>query len=222
MTVTNNKNYEDKFFFIDNLLFWGDINFRIFPWRVKNITVYESLIAELLLRKTTALQVEKVYSSFLEAFPSSEKLLYSPVQDIEKIIKPLGLYQQRVKVLKDISKVLVEKGIPKSIDEIKALPHVGIYIPNAVSCFCLGKRVPVIDANVVRIYSRFLGLNGPRDVRRNKEVKKIAWEMLPCKNYIKYNYALLDFGALVCKGRGRPKCKECPVESSCNFRKEFT
>jgi len=31
-----------------------------------------------------------------------------------------------------------------------------------------------------------------------------------------YNYALLDFGALVCR-YGKPKCKVCPLNKSCDY-----
>jgi len=209
--------YGNEEFFVDQLLIWGKNNFRLFPWRIPGIGVYESLIAELLLRKTTAAQVEKVYPKFLRVFPRPEKLLESPASSLEDIVKPLGLYKQRVKVLKDIAGVLVTKGLPRSLDEMRELPHVGIYIPNAIACFCLGERVPLIDANVSRIYSRFFGLNGPRDVRRNKEVQDLAWQLLPESKFIEFNYALLDFGALVCKGRGKPKCGDCPVNTGCKF-----
>ncbi|KAF1083758.1 A/G-specific adenine glycosylase [Sporotomaculum syntrophicum] len=209
--------YGHEKFFTNQLLLWGNNNYRLFPWRIHGIGVYESLIAELLLRKTTASQVLKVYPEFLCAFPRPEKLLESPTSSLENIIKPLGLYKQRVKVLTDIARVLVTKGLPRSLDEIRELPHVGIYIPNAIACFCLGERVPVIDTNVSRIYSRFFGLNGPRDVRRNKEVQNLAWQLLPESGFVEFNYALLDFGALVCKGRGKPRCGNCPVNTRCQL-----
>lgn len=209
--------YEPRSFFTNQLLLWGKNNFRFFPWRISGIGVYESLIAELLLRKTTASQVLKVYPEFLRVFPRPEKLLESSTSHLEDIIKPLGLYKQRAKVLKDIARVLVTKGLPQSLDKIRELPHVGIYIPNAIACFCLGERVPVIDSNICRIYSRIFGLNGPRDVRRNKEVQNLAWKLLPKDKFIEFNYALLDFGALVCKGRGQPMCVECPVNTCCKL-----
>lgn len=211
--------YDDKdLFFIERLILWGKVNFRIFPWRKQGITVFESLIAELLLRKTSSIQVINIYQDFINRFSGPEELLVASDYDIIELIKPLGLYKQRVRVLKDIASILINQGLPRSLIELKKLPHVGNYIANAVSCFCLGERVAIIDTNIIRIISKFYGLSGSTDARRNKDVVLIAKDLLPIENFVDYNYALLDFGALVCTGRSKPKCDLCVIRAKCDYQ----
>jgi A/G-specific adenine glycosylase len=59
--------------FCSLLLEWWEKNKRDFPWR-RTSDSYALLIAELLLRKTTAKQVERAYKAFLARYPDPESL----------------------------------------------------------------------------------------------------------------------------------------------------
>jgi len=45
---------------------------------------------------------------------------------------------------------------------------------------------------------------------------EIADMLAPEENNQNFNYALLDFGALVCR-YGIPKCKACPIKKICDY-----
>jgi len=70
------------------------LNKRDFLWR-RTINPYEILIAELLLRKTTAKQVESLYVKFLYRYPSPEALSKALERDTEDTIKSLGIEHKK-------------------------------------------------------------------------------------------------------------------------------
>ena len=47
------------------VLAWASVNGRTFPWREPGSTPYRILIAELLLKRTTAIAASRLYTAFL-------------------------------------------------------------------------------------------------------------------------------------------------------------
>ena len=62
---------------------WGRDNCREFPWRMPNITPYESIVAEMLLRRTRAETVKKMYSGFIVRYPDFISLSRAPISDLQ-------------------------------------------------------------------------------------------------------------------------------------------
>jgi A/G-specific adenine glycosylase len=81
-------------------------NGRDFPWR-RTSDPYKILIAEVLLQKTGVKPVEKVWTAFIQRYPSIEALASASTEDIENIIRPLGI-QKRAKVLLEIAQTVVQ------------------------------------------------------------------------------------------------------------------
>tara|TARA_B100000315_G_scaffold35517_1_gene30157 strand:+ start:3765 stop:4229 length:465 start_codon:yes stop_codon:yes gene_type:complete len=145
----------DTNFFVRKILKWGKINRRIFTWR-ETSNPYAILIAEILLQRTAASQVEAIYLKFIGEFPTADTLSEASIQDIANIIKPLGL-KYRASRLKDIAVKIVENHqglIPESKDELVQLKGIGEYVSNAVLCFAFGKDVPLVDTNIARVVQR--------------------------------------------------------------------
>ena len=210
---------DDRHFFVDHILSWGRNNLRSFPWRRDGATLYGILVAEMLLRKTTSSQVSSVYPEFLARFPNSEALQAAPSDAVRETVRSLGLHKQRAAALKGVADYICEWGEPRDYDDIVSMPHVGQYIAGAVSCFALGERRPIVDTNVIRLYSRFFGLSGAKDNRRNHQVRGLADETLPEDDYVLFNYSILDFAASICTGRGKPRCTSCPLAERCEYTK---
>lgn len=94
---------------------------------------------------------------------------------------------------------------------------IGDHISSAVQCFAFNEPVPIVDANVIRVLSRFFGLEWPvKTAMQKSTVYSIARDLIPIDNAQFYNYALLDFGALVCK-HYNPLCNECIIVGLCCF-----
>lgn len=197
---------------------WHSNNGRPFPWRIPDTTPYELLIAEMLLRRTRAELVARIWPTVVQLYPSVRALATARPQELRQLLRPLGFGDMRASALTELARLLIEKhdgNIPTSTDTLMQLPHVGLYSANALAVFAFNTRRAVVDANVIRIYSRMFALtNLTMKSRRSPRVWRFANRLLPRNQPREYNYALLDLGALVCKPR-LPRCFECPLMEWC-------
>ena len=105
--------------------------------------------------------------------------------------------------------------LPNNRKKLQEIRGIGDYISSAVQCFAFNEPVPIVDANVIRVLSRVFGLEWPvKTAMQKSTVYSIARDLIPIDNAQFYNYALLDFGALVCK-HYNPLCNECPIVGRC-------
>ncbi len=204
-----------------NLLRWYKRNKREFPWRFCK-DPYQVLVSEILLQKTDAPKVIPVYENFVRRYSKVGKLQLACLSDVKKILKSLGLLY-RAKRLISIGKYLSiyhQGQVPSKKDQLLKMKGVGEYVGSAVLCFAFNKRVPIVDSNIVRLFQRIFGYESskkrPRD---DPSLWQLAELLLPDRNVKDYNYALLDFSALVCTGRN-PRHEICPLKSICRYYKK--
>lgn len=206
--------------FQKRVIFWYRQKGRVFYWRTHALNAWQWLVLELLLKKTRAETVERAFPSLVAKYSEPKVVVQASDLELESDLRNLGLYRQRRMALKLIAeKILSEHSgrTPSDQASLASLPHVGLYITNAVLCFGHGKRRPVVDSNIARVLTRFHGLEMPKDARE-KWIWKLAEKFLPSKNYREYNYGLLDLGALICKKRN-PKCSICCLKDICSYAK---
>jgi A/G-specific adenine glycosylase len=192
---------------------------RLFPWRKPGIPPFELLAAELLLVQTKAEDVARVWPTLIARYPSPERLARAQTRYLTRLLQPLGLQNQRARALKELSLAIVKRfggDVPQSMPELLSLPHVGLYVASAVSCFNHGRRVPIVDANVIRVFGRIIGVDAGKELRRCPKIWETAWGLLPTKNFARHNYGLLDFAAQVCRTRA-PLCSSCQLNATCAY-----
>lgn len=197
---------------------WFRKNGRSFPWRNGGTTAFGVLTAEVLLRQTRADMVAEVWPSLVSAYPDALSLAAANRSALVSQVSGLGLGQQRTKALIELGRALVSRfngKVPRDIQQLEELPHVGLYSARAIACFAFGRRVPVVDVNVVRVISRLKGVPSVPDIRRAKHIWRLAWRMLPTRNAKQHNYGLLDFAATICRPRN-PLCSACPLAKKCS------
>ena len=208
-----------KEFFARNLLEWGNDNHRNLSWR-KDLSPYKVLISELMLQRTTSTQVELVFPIFISKYPNTKKLISNNSEELMKIIKPLGLYQRRLKVFQTIAKQIKQDfsgKIPNDYDDLIKLFGVGIYIANALLSFSFNEKVPIVDTNIIRIFQRFFNFQSDKKyIESDKKIWEFAESLIPETEYQLYNYSLLDFGSLICKSKN-PECNKCILQKKCYF-----
>lgn len=192
---------------------------RPFPWRRDRTTAFQLLIAEVLLRQTKADDVVPVWRELVRKYPTPLSLSRAGTLHLQRTLRCLGLHNQRAEALVKVAQHLLRKcagRVPRTLQKLQAIPHVGQYTAAALACFKFGQRVPIVDANVMRVLGRIAGSNYGNDLRRNKKVWEHAWCILPIKDFKLHNYGILDFGAAICKPR-KPSCPTCPLLSNCKF-----
>jgi A/G-specific adenine glycosylase len=215
------KMHSKKGLFADLLLKWWRKNKRDFPWRHTK-DPYSVLVAEMLLRKTTAQQVERLYSSFLAMYPNPKMLAEADKKNLEILLRPLGMERKRAELFKKFGLAVEEKHngkIPSELCGLLKLPGVGMYAANAVLSFSYSKDVPLLDTNFIRVVQRVFGVKSqkPRP-REDKKMWSFAQSLIPPGNSRNFNLAVLDFAALMCKAR-KPKCESCPIKVVCSYYK---
>jgi len=199
---------------VDALLNWAEASGRNPPWRSVS-EPYLLAVAELLLQKTKASDVEPVWTELTSRFPTAASLAEAQDDDIRKAIVALGLGRQRTGRLKAMATAMM------SSRDFDALPGLGPY-GSAIVSLSVGRgphKVPV-DGNIARVVCRYHGLRFERGEPRKKSQVREAVETLlsgqeDSGGKLRLVYALVDLGAGVC-GR-TPSCQVCPLAATCSF-----
>ena len=202
------------------LLNWFRKEGQKYPFR-ETSDPYKILVCEILLRKTRAEQVAKIYSHFFAKFPTVESLSNAPEEEIAKIIKSLGIIR-RAKDLSIIAKKIVDVydgTIPDKESELISLPGVGSYVANCILLFGYGKNFgSPIDTNVNRVLSRVLGYEKFRSWSPKDEIIQTYSSLAPTRNRRSFHHALIDLAHSICKFKN-PECTICPISEFCNYSK---
>lgn len=190
------------------LSLWFDSNGRSFPWRSSR-DVYSLLVAEVLLQKTNAGKVAPAYEQVLRAYPSAQALADADRDDLRRIIAPLGIISKADTLRSMATGLSAWRGQKPTVEKLLKLSGVGDYIARAVVIHAAGKRLPLIDPNFLRILDRVFDVRSKRPrPRTDMQLWEVAKLLTPRRKVSRHVYAMLDFGALVCKAR-RPLCRDC-------------
>jgi A/G-specific adenine glycosylase len=201
---------------------WGDVHRRDFPWRHTQ-NPYEILVAELLVQRTRASQVEPVYQNFLQRWPDIRSLAHARERDLKSVIRTLGLAYRVTRIRRLAAQIMRLFGgtIPETLPELERLYGSGFgdYMSHAILSFAFSRDVPVVDKNVERILKRVFSLSARADAHRDPNLWAFAGNLVPAGKSREYNWSLLDFGALACTPRN-PQCSACTLLELCEFGKE--
>ena len=107
--------------------------------------------------------------------------------------------------------------LPRTASALATLPGIGPYTAAAIASICFGEHVPVVDGNVARVFSRYLGWQD--DFRKLPARDKLAHWLQPQMAGIEipgdFNQAMMELGALICLPH-TPACAQCPLSATCH------
>ena len=178
------------------------------PWRL--------LVMGRLSAQCTDARVNIVCRELFSVFPTAEAMAYGDLAEIERIVKPCGLYRMKASGIKDASRMLIEDfggELPRDMDELLKLPGVGRKIANLLLGDVFGLPSVVCDTHCMRICGRF-GMYR-EDLRDPVKIEKILLELLPEGEGSDFCHRIVNFGREVCPARS-PKCTECPIRDLCH------
>ncbi|MFX1607239.1 MAG: hypothetical protein ACFFDD_15240 [Promethearchaeota archaeon] len=199
----------------EKIVEWFNLHGRDYPWRITK-DPYQILIAEILLRRTTASAVARVFNDFVARFDTPAQMARARESTIARSLMSLGLQSMRARQLKKTSSIIVKKyqgEIPRSQEALESLPGVGLYIASAVRNFAFGEAVPLLDGNVIHFLSRVFGTQfaGPTDRKALEFVTQFG-EPHQAELY----WGIIDIVATICLRR-TPRCTICPVSTACKW-----
>ena len=196
---------------------WGSTQTIHFPWR-RSANKFHALVAEVMLQRTRANQVKQVYETFCSSFPTAHSAALAPTEKLRKVLKPLGL-PHRIPQVRRLAQYIARNGgkIPADHKSLTSLPAVGEYVATAFLLFhgrTSGR--PLVDANVVRLYSRYFGLPlHTVETRRSTSFRAQASRIQGPRFRSVDGYTTLDFCRMVCTST--PRCSECILRLSCVY-----
>jgi A/G-specific adenine glycosylase len=141
--------------FQQELLAWYAAEGRDLPWR-RTSDPYAILVSEIMLQQTQVRTVVPYYERFLARFPTLAALAAAPLAEVKAITDPLG-YKVRGERLKRIAETAMERyggTLPRSEEELLALPGIGRYTAGAIRSFAFREDAPILDTNVLRLLVR--------------------------------------------------------------------
>jgi A/G-specific adenine glycosylase len=192
---------------------------RDLPWR-KDRDAYRIWVSEVMLQQTQVATVIPYFERFLAAFPTLAGLAAATEQQVLRLWEGLGYYR-RARDLHRAAKVIVATHgatFPREPESLRGVPGMGRYTANAVLSQAFEKRLPILEANSVRVLCRLFGKadDPTRNPLRNW-LWQAAEEILPHKHVGHFNQAMMELGALVCTPAA-PACGKCPLRGKCVAR----
>jgi A/G-specific adenine glycosylase len=207
----------DKKKMVGQLLAWWDEGHASLPWR-ENPKPYAIWVSEIMLQQTQISTVIPYYERWMARFPSVQALAEATLDDVLKQWEGLGYYSRARNMHAAAQTIVAQYGghLPDTVSELLALPGIGRYTAGAIASIAFDKQVPVLDGNVIRVFSRLTDL--AEDISRST-TKKTLWQLagrlVPKERPGEYNEALMELGQQICLPRS-PDCQRCPLVNLCH------
>ena len=177
---------------------------------------YELLIAIVMSAQTTDKRVNMVNKVLFKKYQSIKELSEASLEDIEKIIKPIGTYKKKAVFIKEIATKLINdniKVIPNDREYLSSFPGVGRKTINVFLSVIYNEPLVAVDNHVNRVSKRLKLAKDGDDVL---EVEKKLMKKIPKDKWNKVHHQLVFFGRYKCKSIS-PLCTDCKLKDICKY-----
>jgi len=198
------------------LIAWFGRSARDLPWR-GTTDLYAIWISEVMLQQTQVATVTAYFERFLRQFPNVTSLAAADEQQVLRLWEGLGYYRRARQMHAAARQIATEhRGqFPTHIDAVRALPGIGRYTAGAILSIGTGARLPILEANTIRVLSRLSAFRGdPLAASGQKHLWSLAEAILPGKQVGTFNQALMELGSQLCTPKA-PACERCPIAAHC-------
>ena len=180
------------------------------PLPLKHKDPYTLLVATILSAQCTDARVNQVTPSLFALADTPEKMAKLPLQTIEEVIKPCGLYRNKAKAIVETSRILAEKyggQVPADLEALEQLPGVGHKTASVVAVQAFGIPAFPVDTHIHRLAKRWKLTEG-KTVRQTEEDLK---RLFPPETWPKLHLQIIYYGRQYCPARGHSldKCMIC-------------
>lgn len=159
---------------------------------------YHILISCLLSLRTRDIVTYPVSKELFKHVCTPYEMLKLSVAQLEKILKPLGFYKRKARILHDVSRALIDYfhgKVPNTEKELLAIKHVGRKTANLVLSMAFDIPAICVDTHVHRI-ANHLGLVHTKTPEQTEIALK---KIVPQKYWSKINDVFVRWGQNVCK-----------------------
>lgn len=180
------------------------------PWRL--------MVMARLSAQCTDKRVNEVCQVLFDRFPTYEALAAAPLEEVEAIVRPCGLYHVKAReIIAECAMLRDEYNgrVPDTMEALLRFPGVGRKVANLL----LGDlyKIPaiVVDTHCIRLSGRWglipQGLKEPAKIER---ILTAALSDLTGSAQSDFCHRIVLFGREYCSARA-PRCGECPLKALC-------
>lgn len=169
-----------------------------------------------MLQQTQVSVVTSYFERWMERFPTIEILANAPIEDVLKLWEGLGYYSRARHLHEGARFVMAQhQGVLPSDPQLLAkINGIGPYTQGAIRSFAFRQKAAAVDGNVLRVLSRFYGVEEAIDLPRTRaHITRLAEDFLPDVEPWVMSEALIELGAMVCKKVAN--CAACPLQKGC-------
>jgi endonuclease-3 len=175
----------------------------------------ELLIATILSAQCTDVKVNQVTETLFKKYHSAKDYANANLTELEEEIRPTGFYRNKAKSIQKCCQELEARfggEVPKTMDELVALPGVGRKTANVILGNAFGTPGIVVDTHVHRVSQR-IGLT------KSDDPVKIEFDLMdivPKEEWTHFSNLLIWHGRKICVAR-KPLCEICPIVKLCDY-----
>jgi endonuclease-3 len=175
---------------------------------------YQLLVATILAAQSTDKTINTITPALFVKYPDANALAQADQTELEKLIVKSGFFRNKAKHLIGMAQAVVTRHggeIPRTMDELCALPGVARKTANVVLGSALGIDVGVVvDTHVTRLAAR-LGLTTHTDPVK---IEHDLMAILPKEQWTPFAHRLIWHGRRVCIAK-KPDCEHCTLAPLC-------
>lgn len=171
------------------------------PIPLKHADAFTLLVAVVLSAQCTDKRVNEVTPELFALAANAEKMARLPVPEIQRIIRPCGLAPQKSKAISELSKIIVQKHggrVPRTFEELEALPGVGHKTASVVMSQAWGVPAFPVDTHIHRLACRWGLSDGSNVVQTERDLKKL----FPAAHWNALHLRIIYYGREHCTARG--------------------
>jgi endonuclease-3 len=176
---------------------------------------YQLLVAVVLSAQATDASVNIATRPLFEHIKTPRHMIALGEERLREAIKTIGLFNTKAKNVIALSQALIDKNrgqVPRTREELRALPGVGRKTANVVLNTAFGEETFAVDTHVFRVCNR-TGLAPGKNV---DEVEAKLEKIVPQPFRRDAHHWLILHGRYICKAR-LPECWRCPVIDLCRY-----
>ena len=162
---------------------------------------YTLLIAVLLSAQSTDVRVNKITPLLFARAKTPAEMVQLTVEEIRDIIRPVGLSPMKSKGIHGLSHILLDKHngqVPKTYEELEALPAVGHKTAAVVMAQAFGIPTFPVDTHIHRLMYRWGFTNGKNVVQTERDAK----HLFPEETWNDLHLQIIWYGREYCPARG--------------------
>ena len=177
---------------------------------------YTLLIAVVLSAQATDAGVNRATPALFAAADTPAKMVKLGEARVRDFIKTIGLYRTKAKNIVALSKLLIERHhgeVPRTREELEALPGVGRKTANVVLNVAFGQPTIAVDTHIFRVSNRTGLARGKTPLAVELKLEKVV-----PKQYLRHaHHWLILHGRYTCVAR-KPRCPDCVVRDLCAYK----